>query len=67
MNDDYIHQLETTVELLTNENAKLREENEALKKELKIIRLTNADGEIYQVSHKFNDISRMHMHLRFLN
>ncbi len=34
MNDDYIHQLETTVELLTNENAKLREENEALKKRL---------------------------------
>ncbi|MEM4835440.1 MAG: IS66 family transposase [Ferroplasma sp.] len=34
MNEDYIHQLETTVELLTNENAKLREENEALKKRL---------------------------------
>jgi len=34
MNDDYIHQLETTVELLTNENAKLREENETLKKRL---------------------------------
>jgi len=34
MNEDYIHQLETTVELLINENAKLREENEALKKRL---------------------------------
>ncbi|MHB8360121.1 MAG: IS66 family transposase [Thermoplasmataceae archaeon] len=34
MNDDYIHQLETTVELLTDENTKLREENEALKKRL---------------------------------
>ena len=34
MNENYIHQLETTVELLTDENAKLREENEALKKRL---------------------------------
>jgi transposase len=34
MNDDYIHQLETTVELLTDENTKLREENETLKKRL---------------------------------
>jgi len=34
MNGDYINQLETTVELLTNENAKLREENEALRKRL---------------------------------
>ena len=34
MNGNYIHQLETTVELLTNENAKLREENEALRKRL---------------------------------
>ena len=34
MNEDYIHQLETTVELLTDENTKLREENETLKKRL---------------------------------
>ena len=34
MNGNYIHQLETTVELLTNENAKLREENESLRKRL---------------------------------
>ena len=34
MNDDYIHQLETAVELLTDENTKLREENETLKKRL---------------------------------
>ncbi len=31
-NSDYIHQLENTIELLINENAKLREENDALRK-----------------------------------
>ena len=34
MNDDYIHQLEITIKLLTDENTKLREENETLKKRL---------------------------------
>ena len=34
MNGDYIHQLETTHKLLTNDNAKLREANEALKKRI---------------------------------
>jgi transposase len=33
-NSDYIHQLENTIELLINENTKLREENDALKKRL---------------------------------
>lgn len=33
-NSDYILQLENSIELLTNENTKLREENDALKKRL---------------------------------
>ncbi len=34
MNEDYIHQLESAIELLTNENTKLKEEVKALRKRL---------------------------------
>ncbi len=55
MNEDYIHELETAVELLTDENARLREENEALRKRLLVYENPHTPPSLQLLKPKINN------------